>query len=959
MDTLPQPGAPAADEGVRGGLARMGSAAGYLLAAFAMFLFARSHASLVCGSSRPIHRLQLAATAERAGAAIAACEIEAVRRAVVLDYAFVAMYVAVLASGAVWVATRGYRVSRLRRAGPAMAKLAVIGGAFDAFENGVVLAALRDGGGESWLYSVAAVLAWGKFMILAAVAAYVAIGLTGSVVMPAWARSVYEDRGPTSTAVPGDDPRRWETGIAVSGGGIRSASFALGGLQALDDTPLGFDRATRVSAVSGGAYMIGAWSIARLGPGSAADAWSASEPAGRGDHDLSPEEAHLRRHLDYLARVDDNRPAPALVVGLGALWNGLVLLAGLWLLARPFGWLVQADFIDPTLRLAYNHPDRVTTIGYHQWMPPLVWTAAGASAAVLWVVAVRLLRRRTGSAARRFEAGLSRVLKTATYGSLGLAATLTGLLVMMPAAMIEIPARVLSLGPDHDPVGGAVVLSVLTGSGVAVAVLAAIRNRYTARILRLGGVLLGVMAVLVGGWIATHAAIEGVEATFGTWSAVAAVFGLLYLVLNPDWWSLAPYYRARLRTAYALRRVTDASGSATATHWPGRTEPRLWEVASKPMRPEFCGAVQVRGTDVPTHAGIPALDLTMTADAVTIHLPDVGGNDPRELRCAPRQLAALMASNGNPRVTTMFAVAVSGAAVAPSMGRMSQGPARALLAFANIRTGVWIPNPRWARHVAVEPEPDRAGDVASPPSYPRLRLSYLVKEIFGVHDIDDLYQYATDGGHWENTAITQLLRTAAVDEMVAFDAGRSDPQSTLGLAEAVSMVTLELGTSIDIDIGSRRPSPTGVGSEPEPTAVRVGLIRHRRGRVGLIWYTRPEVTADHSAVIQAFADRDEVFPADSTINQLFDVERYEAYRRLGYENGAAIGRARAGLVAAMRASPNLEAFRAGTSAGPRSRAGFAVDEVAQRLRTEAEYQALRAGLLSVATGTDPNDVGCG
>ena len=42
--------------------------------------------------------------------------------------------------------------------------------------------------------------------------------------------------------------------------------------------------------------------------------------------------------------------------------------------------------------------------------------------------------------------------------------------------------------------------------------------------------------------------------------------------------------------------------------------------------------------------------------------------------------------------------------------------------------------------------------------FPKARLSYLVQEFFGIHDPSDPYVYVSDGGHWENTGLVELLR---------------------------------------------------------------------------------------------------------------------------------------------------------------------------------------------------------
>src|SRR5919106_3686452 len=90
-------------------------------------------------------------------------------------------------------------------------------------------------------------------------------------------------------------------GICCSGGGIRSAAFNLGALQALERAPEAggpseLDRARWLSAVSGGSYLAAAWitgrdALARPLPAGVADAWSRQ----------SPEEDHLRRNASYMA----------------------------------------------------------------------------------------------------------------------------------------------------------------------------------------------------------------------------------------------------------------------------------------------------------------------------------------------------------------------------------------------------------------------------------------------------------------------------------------------------------------------------------------------------------------------------------------------------------------------------------------------------------------------------------
>ena len=104
-----------------------------------------------------------------------------------------------------------------------------------------------------------------------------------------------------SRPVPGYDeeycaekPRGRRIGISLSGGGIRSAAFNLGALQALQEERV-LGSAEYVAAVSGGNYIASALTISH----------AYAEPGAEDGHPLwahgSPEERLLRRNTNYLA----------------------------------------------------------------------------------------------------------------------------------------------------------------------------------------------------------------------------------------------------------------------------------------------------------------------------------------------------------------------------------------------------------------------------------------------------------------------------------------------------------------------------------------------------------------------------------------------------------------------------------------------------------------------------------
>src|SRR5437588_7391344 len=149
-----------------------------------------------------------------------------------------------------------------------------------------------------------------------------------------------------------DLPAERRLGIACSGGGVRSASYCLGALQVLRRAGI-FAEAKYLTCVSGGGYI----SIAHAvmidqtlkqaetdGTEPREKLFEGSAPWAPG----SPEEQHLRDHLDYLA------PGTA-----GRLWAGA---NGLYGMAKHLLVFIAVFFV-----LGY-----LLGTGYHKWIGPVI-----------------------------------------------------------------------------------------------------------------------------------------------------------------------------------------------------------------------------------------------------------------------------------------------------------------------------------------------------------------------------------------------------------------------------------------------------------------------------------------------------------------------------------------------------------------------------------------------------------
>jgi hypothetical protein len=96
------------------------------------------------------------------------------------------------------------------------------------------------------------------------------------------------------------------------------------------------------------------------------------------------------------------------------------------------------------------------------------------------------------------------------------------------------------------------------------------------------------------------------------------------------------------------------------------------------------------------------------------------------------------------------AVAASGAAISPNWGYHSSPTMAFLLTIFNVRLGLWIRNPR--RQSFLLPR------VNGNPSSPAFGLFYLLAELFGMVNDKAAFVYLTDGGHFENMGLYELVR---------------------------------------------------------------------------------------------------------------------------------------------------------------------------------------------------------
>jgi hypothetical protein len=257
------------------------------------------------------------------------------------------------------------------------------------------------------------------------------------------------------------------------------------------------------------------------------------------------------------------------------------------------------------------------------------------------------------------------------------------------------------------------------------------------------------------------------------------------------------------------------------------------------------------------------------------------------------------------------AMAISGAAAAPNMGKVTVKGLTFLMALLNIRLGYWLRNPKTVKGRRFQKTKDW-----TPYEFIKSRLFgvgpiYLILELFGSLREDDRNVNLSDGGHFENLGIYELVRRRC-KFIIACDA-EADPDMTFhGLAEAIRLVRIDMGVRIDIDVDHIRPVPPirlvrkGVvgtigieGGDALPASddeqysrlhFAVGTIRYgkdSRGQeqIGHLLYIKNSVTGDESVDIREYRAKNPSFPHETTADQFFDETQFEAYRALGRHIG--------------------------------------------------------------------------
>ena len=679
-------------------------------------------------------------------------------------------------------------------------------------------------------------------------------------------------------------------GISLSGGGLRAASFGLGALQALHDEH-GLIRGPRsadwISAVSGGSYIAGAVTLLNAGRHARCRPTKSSEPIPVTAIDLpagdvpfsngSPELRHVHRHCRYL--VED---------------GGLRIVAKIAL-------LVMINVVTLLVLFAWAGAVLIGTVDFYgmKLLPPTSrsWIGSGLAA---WAIGL------TGPCGMllAFRAVSSRPARREwTMLVLGTAVALWATPVLVGC----LEASPIFRSPTWALENLSRILLFLLGFGVVVAGSNYAGRWHASAPLRLmvNAVVAAIMsaapwsvAVVLVAWSGMYF-VELFRTVHGNLMSLAVLGGIAIAAILtyplPGLFSPHRPYRTLLSRCFIVRRTPD-----------GEVEPveHFDSILLSSLAPDndnpatkfpallICAAANVSDRGA-TPAGSNVLPLVVTSENVSIPGHPAATIPTTELEkiLEPRTSYPLVPKK--PMISLARAIALTGAAISPSMGRLSRPRLRPVLAALNVRLGAWIPNPlseaarRAVRHGNSNPF--------------TVGVDQLIWEFLGRNPAKSQLLYVSDGGHYENLGMVELIRRKA-STIWAIDASGSLPNPTSTLVHSILLAESETGCSIDIDLTSfDREPPSGLTK----SACAEGRVCYSDGSTATLHVIRIGLTAAHSTVLHKYALEDPGFPHHSTLRQVYRAERFEAYRRLGAESVRMMLEDRATRVATPEATTDM------------------------------------------------------
>lgn len=748
------------------------------------------------------------------------------------------------------------------------------------------------------------------------------------------------------------------TGVALSGGGVRSAAFSLGALQALyaagsqrsNDKGTDLPAIDYLSTVSGGGYIGASLSIGMSRSDGRFPFGMTSTVIGE-----TQQTRHIRDNSRYLIQDGLTSIVSALLIwARGLVVSAIALAPPLLMLAALFALLFNdRDGLAKAVSCAADS-------GFVNALYCIAsyWPAVALLIVALMAVAVSLCAKRILTKRRRIARAVTAIVVVlAAIGLFQLQASILHWYLTPQAAQPTPDAGFLASATWLDRLAKAVLAAAPWLAAFSTALLpflsklavkaeqslsGALSTRLAAYASRLALIVISVVLplavwalfIMLAGellaptWTKTLPWIG--KSVHPAWLAAGLALVLLgfWIALSVNANSLHQVYRDRLSSAFIQN----------ASYAEARDEPDPAKRAQ--MLKAIDEADQFRMSDIdPSAAPFHIVNTALAVPGSRFANQRVRNAD--FFSFTPLHLGSeitgyvdvrLTERSGDEKVLVKpleeidlgMAIAISGAAVAPNMGTFSVRLLAPTLAFLNIRLGRWVARPdimlepgnlRWLSGV-INPKPNilqlwreaRSRSGKSLDSLPDItrRIEPSDMRSQGFRASGAPFVYLSDGGHIENLGVYELLRRHC-SLIICIDAGCDPRMVNASMAQAEMFSRLDLGARIDIDlraIGKTHADGTaridsnapedGSGHGPHVALGLISYAREGRGAArgerasdaetvekGALLYVKPSLSGDENSYVRAYRQRNPTFPHETTGDQFFSEEQFEAYRALG------------------------------------------------------------------------------
>jgi hypothetical protein len=237
-------------------------------------------------------------------------------------------------------------------------------------------------------------------------------------------------------------------------------------------------------------------------------------------------------------------------------------------------------------------------------------------------------------------------------------------------------------------------------------------------------------------------------------------------------------------------------------------------------------------------------------------------------------------------LTLATAMAISGAAANPNTGVGGKGLTRnrfvsAVMTLLNLRLGFWVRRRSTSRVVARRPTHFHPGLTFCIPGY-------------GYKE-DRKFLELSDGGHFENLGIYELVRRGC-RLIIVCDGGQDIRASYSDFVSAIRRIEQDFGAEIEFSQqgGPERMIARPVSNEYPKDAEYAdhgflwATIKYHRHAIrggpaeGIIVYLKTTMIKELGIKAKGYKGAEPNFPDQSTGDQFFDEEQFEAYREVGY-----------------------------------------------------------------------------